>query len=337
MRAYEVGPQSGLDSLRLVERDAPKPGFGEVAVKVHAACLNHRDLLTLKGEYGPTKAENRIPLSDGIGSVIALGDNVEGISTGQRVVAPNFVTWIKGEFTPAIYAQDLGISRDGWLAETIILPADAVLAVPENVTDDAAATIAVAGSTIWHCMVSFGGLKKDDLVLTLGTGGVSILTLQVAKALGAQVAITSSSDYKLDRCKNMGADFCINYSDDDDWAAALMAATGGRGANIVVDTAGLNSIEQSIAACASNGRIAMIGALSGKPQMAPQMAGIIGKNLTLKGITAGSRAMLCDVVDLVARESIEPLIDRKFTFDEAPAAFAYLESGDHIGKVMITL
>ena len=132
MRAYEVGPQSGLDSLRLVERDAPKPGFGEVAVKVHAACLNHRDLLTLKGEYGPTKAENRIPLSDGIGSVIALGDNVEGISTGQRVVAPNFVTWIKGEFTPAIYAQDLGISRDGWLAETIILPADAVLAVPEN-------------------------------------------------------------------------------------------------------------------------------------------------------------------------------------------------------------
>ncbi len=336
MKAYEIGPQTGLDSLRLVERDTPVPGPGEVAIKVHAACLNHRDLLTLKGQYGLMKAEGRIPLSDGVGSVVALSENISGIATGQRVIAPNFVTWLGGKFTPAIFGQDLGISRDGWLAETIILPADAIIAVPDNVSDDVAATLAATGSTIWHCIVTFGGLQKGDLVLTLGTGGVSILTLQIAKALGAEVAITSSSNDKLERCEAMGADYCVNYRDDADWARALMTKAGGRGADIIVDTAGLNSIEQCIAACAPNGRIALIGGLSGEPEKAPQMGGIIGKNLTMKGITAGSRSMLCDVVDLISRENIAPLIDKKFSFDDSPAAFAYLESGDHMGKVMIT-
>ncbi|WP_417613877.1 zinc-dependent alcohol dehydrogenase family protein [Parasphingorhabdus sp.] len=336
MKAYEIGPQSGLEGIRLVERDMPVPGRGEVAVKVHSACLNHRDMLTLKGQYGPLKAQDRIPLSDGVGSVVALGENIAGIATGQRVIAPNFVTWLGGKFTPEIFGQDLGISRDGWLAETIILPADAIIAVPDNVSDDVAATLAASGSTIWHCINIFGGLQKGDLVLTLGTGGVSILTLQIAKALGADFAITSSSNAKLDVCKDMGADYCVNYRENPGWATALMTETGGRGADIVVDTAGLNSIEQSIAACAPNGRIALIGGLSGQPEKAPQMGGIIGKNLTMKGITAGSRSMLCDVVDLISRENIEPLIDKKFTFGDSPAAFAYLESGDHMGKVMIT-
>ncbi|MEW4467788.1 NAD(P)-dependent alcohol dehydrogenase [Parasphingorhabdus sp. JC815] len=336
MKAYEIGSQSGLNSLRLVERDTPVPGPGEVAVKVHAACLNHRDLLTLKGQYGAIKAQDRIPVSDGVGSVTGIGENVSGISIGERVTAPNFVTWLSGKFTPAIFAQDLGISRDGWLAETIILPADAIIALPDNVTDAMAAAIAAAGSTIWHCIVAFGDVQKGDLVLTLGTGGVSILTLQIAKALGAQVAITSSSNDKLARCKEMGADYGINYRENEDWAAALMAATGGRGADIIVETAGLNSIEESIAACAPNGRIALIGALSGQLDNVPQLAGLIGKNVTMKGITAGSREMLSELVALISRAGIEPLIDSKFTFDNAPDAFAYLESGDHMGKVMIT-
>lgn len=337
MRAYEIGPQNGLDSLRLVERDTPVPGAGEVAVKVHAVCLNHRDLLTLKGQYGALKPEDRIPVSDGVGTVSALGDNVSGVEIGQRVIAPNFVTWLDGKFTPAVFGQDLGISRDGWLAETIILPADAVITVPDDVSDDAAAAIAAAGSTIWNCICDFGRLEKGDLVLTLGTGGVSILTLQIAKALGAQVAITSSSNDKLERCRAMGADYLVNYRENEDWPAALMAETGGRGADIVVETAGLNSIEQSIAACAPNSRIALIGALSGQLDNVPQLAGLIGKNVTLKGITAGSREMLSELVALISRAGIEPLIDRKFTFDDAPAAFTYLESGDHMGKVMITL
>ena len=337
MRAYEIGPQSGLGSLRLVERETPEPGPGEVAVKVRAASLNHRDLLTLKGQYGPLKAQDRIPVSDGVGSVTGIGENVSGISIGQRVTAPNFVTWLDGKFTPAVFAQDLGISRDGWLAETIIFPADAVIAVPDNVSDDAAATIAAAGSTIWNCIVTFGGVEKGDLVLTLGTGGVSILTLQIAKALGADVAITSSSNDKLARCKELGADYCVNYRENADWAAALMAETGGRGADIVVETAGLNSIEQSITACAPNGRIALIGALSGQLDNVPQLGGLIGKNVTMKGITAGSGAMLGELIDLISRKDIKPLIDRTFTFDDAPAAFAHLESGDHMGKVMIAL
>lgn len=337
MRAYELGPQSGLTSLRLAERDTPAPGPDEIAVKVHSVCLNHRDILTLKGQYGALKPEDRIPVSDGVGTVSALGDDVSGVAIGQRVIAPNFVTWLDGKFTPAVFGQDLGISRDGWLADTIILPADAIIAVPDEVSDDAAAAIASAGSTIWNCICDFGGLEKGDLVLTLGTGGVSILTLQIAKALGAEVAITSSSNDKLVRCKELGADYCINYRENEDWAAALMAATGGRGADIVVETAGLNSIEQSIAACAPNGRIALIGALSGQLENVPQLGGLIGKNVTMKGITAGSRAMLSELVDLISRENVEPLIDRKLTFDDAPAAFSYLESGDHMGKVMIAL
>ena len=335
MKAYELGPQDGLSSLRLAERATPTPGPDEVLVRVKAACLNHRDLLALKAQYGPKKAEDRVPLSDGVGEIAALGEGVTGWNEGARVIAPHFVGWIDGPFSPAVFGQDLGITRDGWLAEYIVLPAAALIAVPDSVPDESAAALAAAGTTVWHAVKRFGKAGPDSRVLALGTGGVSMLALQVAKALGAEVAITSSSEAKLARCRDLGADYTVNYRDEPDWAAALVEPMGGQGADVVVDTAGLVSIEQTLAACAPNARVALIGGLAGQLERAPNMFAILGKNLMLKGITSGSRAMLAQLADFVAEHGIEPLIDRRFAFDDAPAAFAHLASGDHMGKVLI--
>ncbi len=334
MKAFEMGPQDGLAGLRCVHRPMPEPAANELLLKVHAACLNHRDLLALNGQYGAIKPQNRIPLSDGVGTIVAMGDAVSGFAKGQRIIAPHFVTWIDGKYNPAIFASDLGISRNGWLAEYITIPAAAAIFVPGTVSDASAATLAAAGTTAWHCMVSFGGLKPGDLVLALGTGGVSIFVLQLAKALGAQVAITSSSDEKLEKCRAMGADYTINYRSSSDWPAALLEATGGRAADIIVDTVGLAGLEQTIEAAAPNARLALIGGLAGMMDRPPNMFGLLAKNLTLKGITSGSRAMMLDMLNVVAENNIEPLVDSRFAFDEAPAAYAHLASGNHMGKVM---
>ncbi len=337
MKAYQMGPQDGLASLNYVERPDPVAGANEILVRVTAACLNHRDLLALRGQYGPLKAENRVPLSDGVGEIVAVGDGVTDLKKGQRVIAPHFATWRDGPFTPAVFAHDLGMSADGWLADYIVLPASSAILVPDLVTDHQAATLAAAGATVWHCINSFGKMQPGDLVLTLGTGGVSIFTLQIAKALGATVAITSSSDDKRSKCRDMGADITINYRDRPDWDVALMEESGGKGADVIVETAGFATLEKSIAAAAPNGRIALIGGLAGAAEAAPNMFGIIGKNLTLKGITSGSRAMLADVLALVAKSGMIPLVDQIFDFDDAPLAFSYLDSGSHMGKVMISV
>lgn len=336
MKAFAMGPQDGLAGLHSTNRPIPEPAVNELLLKVNAACLNHRDLLALKGQYGAIKPQDRIPLSDGVGTIVGIGNAVQGFSEGQRIVAPHFVSWIDGPYSPAIFAQDLGISRNGWLAEYITIPADAAIAVPDTVSNKIAATLAAAAITAWHCLVSFGGLKPGDLVLAPGTGGVSIVTMQLAKAMGAKVAITSSSDEKLEICHTMGMDFAVNYRSHSDWPKALLEATGGRAADIVVDTVGLAGIEKTIEATAPNGRIALIGGLAGMMDKAPNMYGILGKNLTLKGITSGNRAMMQDMLDLVAAKGIEPLVDSCFGFEDAPAAYTHLASGNHIGKVMIT-
>jgi len=337
MKAWELGPQTSLAGLRCSDRPVPEPQPGEALVRVHATCLNHRDLLALRGTYGPPKPHDRIPLSDGVGTITAIAGEAHGLAPGTRVIAPHFVTWRDGPFSPAAFAQDLGISRDGWLAEYVCLPTAALIAVPDGVTDDTAAALAAAGAAAWHALVSFGAAGPGELILTPGTGGVAIMALQIARALGAEVAITSSSDEKLERCRALGANHLVNYRSHPDWAAALLAQTGGRGADVVVDTVGLGEIEQTLAATAPNGRIALIGALAGAAGSAPDMFGLIGKNLTLKGITSGSRAMLADLLDLVVKAGIEPVIDRRFSFDEAPQACAHLDRGGHMGKVMIRI
>lgn len=337
MKAFAIGDQSGLVGLHQQNLTNREPAAGEILVRVTAAGLNYRDLMLLRGAYGPPQPAARVPLADGVGVITALGDGVMGLAVGDRVIAPHFVNWLDGPYSMAVFARDLGASADGWLADHIILPAVAAIKVPDGVSDNTAATLAVGGATVWHAMVHFGGAKPGDLVLAQGTGGMAIFALLLAKALGADFAITSSSDAKLNQCRALGADYTVNYRTNPDWPAALLAATGGRAADVVVDTLGFSALGQTVAATAVEGRIGTLGALAGSPQDAATASQglIIAKNIAIKGIASGSRAMLAAALDVIADKRIEMPIDHIFGFDDAPAAFAHLESGQHLGKIVV--
>ena len=338
MRAYQVGAQSGLDSLRQVDRPDLVAGPGEAVLRVTAVCLNHRDLLVLAGAYGARRPEERVPVSDGVGEIIAIGDGVTSVRVGDRATAPHFASWLDGAFAMSAFGRDLGITHDGWLAEQIIVPVAALVKIPDGVTDEQAVALPAAGVTAWNAVVRVGKVRAGETVLALGTGGVSIFALQIARLNGARVAITSSSDEKLALARQLGAEIAINYRTTPDWAAELMAATGGAGADIIVETGGLATLPQSLAAAAVNGRIAIIGALGGLPTAGlPNFSTIIGKNLTLKGVAEGSRTMLAELMRAVEVGQMTPVIDREFPFDQAVEAYAYLKSGQHLGKVMIRM
>ncbi len=339
MKAWQIGPRTGIGGLQLADHPDPEPGPDEILVKVTAAGLNYRDLMVLRGDYGTDLPEDRVPLSDGVGVIEAVGADVSGLEVGARVMAPHFATWLDGAYSFAVFGRDLGVTANGWLAEKITLPANAAIVVPENVSDNSAATFSVVGSTVWHAMMAFGDAKPGDLVLAQGTGGVSIFTLQLAKAMGMDFAITSSSEEKLSRAKEMGADYGINYRDRSDWGTALLEATDGRGADVVVDTLGFPALGETVAACGVNARIGSLGALSGTPQdqSSASQGALIGKNIAIKGIASGNREMLQQALNVVAQNNIELLVESLFGFDDAPAAFTHLESGSHMGKVMITV
>ncbi len=339
MKAWQIGSRTGIGGLQLADHPELEPGPDEILVKVSAAGLNYRDLMVLRGDYGTDLPENRVPLSDGVGVIEAVGADVSGLELGARVMAPHFATWLDGAYSFAVFARDLGVTANGWLAEKIIIPANAAVIVPENVSDNSAANFSVVGSTVWHAMMAFGEAKPGDLVLAQGTGGVSIFALQLAKAMGMDFAITSSSDEKLARAREMGADYGINYRDRPDWGAALLEATDGRGADVVVDTLGFPAMGETVAACAVNARIGSLGALSGTPQdqSSASQGALIGKNIAIKGIASGNREMLQQALDVVAQNGIELLVESVFEFDDAAAAYTHLESGSHMGKVMITV
>lgn len=336
MKVYEIGAQGGIDGLRQAERPDPVPGPGEAVLRVRAVCLNHRDILVLEGRYGAKRPETRVPVSDGIGEVIAIGDGVTGIAVGDRASCAHFATWLGGPFAVSAFGHDLGITHDGWLAEQIKVPATALVKIPDGLSDEQAVALPAAGVTAWNAVVETGQVRPGATVLALGTGGVAIFALQIAKLAGARVVVTSSSDEKLARARELGADVTINYRTTPEWGAAVMAETGG--ADIIVETGGFATLSQSINAAAVNGRIVLIGALGGLPDMnLPNFSTIIGKNLTIKGIAEGSRAMLSSLVAAAATGGLTPVIDREFAFDAAGDAYAYLKSGDHLGKVMIRL
>ncbi len=339
MKAWQLGQRRGVADLQLGERDMPMPGPGEVRVRVLAAGLNYRDLMVANGDYGRDLPAARVPLSDGVGIVTAIGDGVDVVEPGWRVIAPHFVGWHDGPYRPEFFAADLGVTIDGWLAEEIILPASALIRVPAAVDDATAATFAVAGATVWHALVCFGAAEAGKLVLTQGTGGIAIFTLLAAKALGAAVAITSSSDAKLAEARQLGADYIVNYRQRPDWADALREATGGRGADVIVDTLGFSALGQTVAAAAVEGRIATVGALSGHPTDAASASqgALIGKNIAIKGIASGSRAMLLDALDLAVHKELRMPIAREFAFGDAPDAYRHFAEGSHLGKLLIRM
>ncbi|MGF7150390.1 NADPH:quinone reductase-like Zn-dependent oxidoreductase [Sphingomonas zeicaulis] len=336
MKAYQIGPQTGLESLTPVTRRDLVPGPGEAIVQVRLVALNHRDMLVLKGSYGARRPEDRVPVSEGVGEVLQVGEGVTGVTVGQRVVAPHFVTWIDGDFNRRAFAHDVGITHDGWLAEQVRVPAAALVPVPDSLTDIQVAPLASSALTAWNAVVEVGKVKAGDAVLALGTGGVSIWALQIAKAAGARVAITSSSDEKLDLARRLGADITINYRTTPDWEKAVLEATGGAGADVIVETGGQATLRRSIDAAANNARIIIIGGLAGAANEGlPNFGTIIGKNLVLTGIAEGSRAMLARLLRAIETHNIQPVVDREFAFDDALEAYRHLATASHVGKVLV--
>lgn len=336
MKAYQLGSQTGISSLTPVTRPDPVAGPGEAVLKVRLVCLNNRDIQVLEGRYGAKKAEERIPLSEGLGEVVSVGEGVTAVAAGDRAIFAHFTAWTGGDFGYFAFGSDYGITHDGWLAEYIKVPAAALVKVPAGLTDEQAAPLSASALTAWHAVVEVGAVKAGDLVLALGTGGVAIWTLKIAKAAGARVAITSSSDEKLELARKLGADITINYATQPDWETELMKLSGGAGADIVVETGGQGTLAKSIGAAAVNARIVLV-AVGAADAPLPNYGGIIGKNITIKGIAAGSRAMLVRLVRAVEANGITSEIDRVFGFDEAREALEYLKAGSHVGKVMIRL
>lgn len=340
-RSWTIGTQRGIASLALVNRELPAPGPGLALVRTRAAALNHRDLMIAESRYGRAKPADRVPLGDGAGVVVALGPATSApapVAVGDRVTAAHFVRWLDGAFRPDVFEQDLGNSADGWASEHVLLPAAALVRIPDAVGDAEAAALGAAGITAWTVIEALGRTRPGDVVLTLGTGGVAILALQIAKMFGARVAITSSSDEKLAVARRLGADVVVNYLTTPDWAERVLAETGGRGADVVVETVGLGTLDQSAACCAPNARIGLLGGLAGPPEggAAKPWGALIGKNLTIKGITSGSRAQLDELLRAAAANGLRPHVDRSFPFAELPAAYRYLADGAHVGKVLVS-
>lgn len=336
MKAFQIGEQNGVEALSATTRPEPVAGAGQVVIAPRLASLNNRDIQILRGVYGAKKPAERIPVSEGVGLVAAVGDGVDTFKIGDRVISSHFVNWTGGDFGYPAFGHDLGVNHDGWLAERVVIPASALIRVPDRLSDEQVAALPAAGLTAWNALVEVGKVKAGDTVLCLGTGGVAIFALQIAKAHGARVAITSSSDEKLELARALGADITINYRTHEDWAAQLMALTGGVGADIVVETGGQGTLGQSIAAAAVNGRIVIIGVTAGQGMSVPGYGTIIGKNLTLRGIANGSRAMLARLVRAVEANGIVPVVNKVFPFDAAPQACAYLAQAGHVGKVLIS-
>lgn len=334
MRAFQLGDVGTAAPSATILAD-PVAGAGQVLVAPRLVSLISRDLQFVRGTYGGRQPFNRVPMSEGVGEVIATGEGVIGVKPGDRVVCGHFATWIDGEFRAEIFGHDIGITHDGWLAEKVLLPAAALIRVPDSVPDRDVAALASAGLTAWNALVEVGKVKAGDLVLCLGTGGVALAALRLAKVLGARVAITSSSDEKLARVRTFGADITINYRTHPQWAAEVMAQSGNVGADIVIETGGKDTLGQSMAAAAVNGRIVIIGVTPGRSDAIPDYVSFIAKNVMIRGIANGSRAMFVDLLQTVEEHRIETIVNRTFKFADAGEAYAYFAAANHVGKVMI--
>ncbi|RLA31829.1 MAG: NAD(P)-dependent alcohol dehydrogenase [Gammaproteobacteria bacterium] len=341
-RAWEVGDRKGLNSLHLVDRPAPVAGPGEVVIEVQTSAINARDRAIVAGVYPSNMAANRVPLSDGAGRIITVGGGVTQVAVGDRVISTHFIDWLSGPWSPAYFTNDIGNTVDGWLAELIVLPAQCLVRIPNSVSSETACTLPVAGVTAWHAL-RMGGMNAagklasaatPPIVLTLGTGGVSSWGLKLAKLAGAKVVITSSSDAKLERMQALGADIGINYKKNRDWGKQVVERTDGHGADIILENVGRPTLDQSMQAAAPNATIIMIGG-GPPPKKLPTLSGLMMKNLTVKGLTSASRAMLVELMNAVAGNGIEAVIDKTFDFEQAVEAFGFMARSSHIGKVVI--
>ena len=337
MRAAVLS-KAGIDNLSVVDLPDPEPGPGEVLVRVRAATLNYRDLLTVEGGYGSRqRTENLIPVSDGAGDVVAVGEGVTRFAAGDRVVANFFQEWLSGEPDEAGLHSGLGGQVDGMACELRVLPEYGLCHTPGHLTDAEAAALPCAGLTAWSAVFDQGGVKPGDLVLTQGSGGVSAFALQFAKLAGAEVISTSSSDAKLERLRDLGSDHLINYVDTPEWARPAREISGGRGLDLVVEVGGAGTLEQSIKAVRLGGAVMLIGVLSGANHEF-RLPLVVTRKIRLEGVTCGSREQFEAMLRAVDQNGLRPALDdQRFDLDQLPAALAHLREGRHFGKVVVEI
>jgi NADPH:quinone reductase-like Zn-dependent oxidoreductase len=333
MKAVTLRKPPGIDSLDLVERDDPEaPGVGEIRVRVHASSLNYHDLGVVMGMLPAD--DGRIPLSDGAGVVEAVGAGVADFAVGDSVVSCFFPGWLNGEPTVRDFSTTPGDGVDGYARERVVRPATWFTHTPKGYSHAEAATLTTAGVTAWRALVVNGGLKAGDSVLVLGTGGVSIFALQLAKSMGATVIATSSSDEKLERARILGADHAVNYMRHKDWATRVLELTNGRGVDHVLEVGGPDTLPQSIRACRIGGHIALIGVLTGIGGVVPTAA-IMQRQQRVLGLIVGSRQHQIDMVRGIDATGVKPVIDRTFALRDIRDSFRFLQSARHVGKICL--
>jgi len=335
MKVFQVEGAWSMDNVRLSTRPDPQPGVRQVRIRMKASALNYRDLVVpLRGYGSRMKQLPLIMLCDGLGVVDSLGDGVTRVKVGDRVCPLSFQSWMSGAPNQQRLSLSLGCELDGTMAEFMVLPEEAVALVPAYLDDMEAASLPTAAVTAWRALVTEGRSKPGDKVLVQGTGGVSLFALQIAKMLGANVIVTSSSDEKLERARAMGADETINYNAVPEWGKYAREIAGGEGVDHVVDVGGQGTMAQSLRAVRPGGAISVIGVLSGA-NLNVQMGQIVTRHVRLQGITVGSGDDFAQMARAMAQHKIHPAIGRVFAFEELHPALEFMSSGKHFGKICI--
>ena len=336
MKAVVIQGSFGLGSLAVVELPDPRPGFGQVLLRMRAASLNYRDLMMVRGEYNPRQPLPLVPLSDGVGEVIEVGPGVSKWKKGDRVCPIFTQAWHSGELSAEALKTTLGGPLPGVLSELFVASEASVVRPPSHLSDEEAATLPCAAVTAYNALLGAGQVRPGDTVLVQGTGGVSIFALLLAKMAGARVIVTSSSDAKLERAKALGAWETINYRTTPDWDKRALSLTGGVGVDHVVEVGGAGTLARSLRATRVAGTVSVIGILAGAAQEVNVLP-VLMKNLRLQGIMVGSRAMFEAMNRAIEVNGLRPVVDaRRFSMEEAREALGYMEKGEHFGKIVIT-
>lgn len=332
MRYYSIKPGAGINSLKMHEAEPTRPGRGQVLVRIRASSLNFRDLLIATGNYPGGSDKGIVPLSDGAGEVVEVGEGCCRFGIGDRVSGIFLQSWQGGGIKDADVETALGGAIDGVLSEYRVFDEAGLVAIPQHLSFEEAATLPCAAVTAWNALYGSHPIRPGQTILTLGTGGVSAFAIQFASAAGARVIATSSSDDKLAMARKLGAQELINYRANPDWEGEVRRLTNGRGVDLVVEVGGPGTLAKSIASTARDGVVQMIGVLS-MAQIDP-LAILVG-GVTVRGFMVGSREMFEAMNQAISAHTIRPVIDRVFGFDEAAAAYHHLQSAGHFGKVVL--
>jgi NADPH:quinone reductase-like Zn-dependent oxidoreductase len=333
MHAWQIS-SFGIDSLEFVERPTPHPDPGEVLVRVHAISINYRDLLMAKGLYNPKLKLPRIPCSDGAGEVEAVGEGVTQWKPGDRVAGIFMQNWLDGPPTQAKVKGALGGDIGGMLAEYVVLKETGLVRLPAHLSFEEAATLPCAAVTAWNALAA-GNLKPGSTVLILGTGGVSIFALQLARLMGVRVLGISGSAAKLERARSLGLDAALNYRETPNWDRWALDQTGGEGVDLVVEVGGVGTLPRSLGAIRMGGVIAQIGVLTGSADPLP-LPLILHKQARIQGIYVGSRKDFEEMNKAITQAALHPIAEN-FSWSQAREVFTRMEQASHFGKLVLTV